>query len=144
MDPDLLVAIGLLILPNPTLTPGVSTPITQEKLCTTQWGKDARHVTPGMKRAVFKAYGLKGNDDPKCPCEIDHLISRELGGADVTKNLWPQPYKQVGLWNATTKDRVENRLHQEVCKGNIPLEQAQKEISTDYRIPYVRYFGTPK
>jgi hypothetical protein len=56
-------------------------------------------VTAAMKRKVFARYGLKGNTDRACKrdahgrrCEIDHSISRELGGADDVDNLWPQPY----------------------------------------------------
>lgn len=140
-----------LTLPDPLLTPGVvRTDIDQDNICATRWGKDARHVTAAMKREVFARYGLTGNDDPACirdkngrKCEIDHLISRELGGADDVDNLWPQPYGG-SPWNAVRKDKVENRLHKEVCAGAITLEDAQREISVDYRIPYIRYFGEPK
>lgn len=129
-------------LPDPKLTPGVATSITQAKICATKWGKDARHVTPAMKKQAFTEYGFtKLNKDPRCPCEIDHLISRELGGADDVKNLWPQSYQ--GPWNAHMKDRVENRLHVEVCKGNITLQDAQHDISTDWTKTYEHYFGAP-
>ena len=123
--------------------------LTQAKICKIKGGADARHVTAKMKADVFAAYGLSGNDDPACVrdkrgrrCEIDHLISRELGGADDVKNLWPEPYGTVP-WNATRKDRVENRLHKEVCAGKISLAEARKEIRTDWRVPYKRYFGNP-
>jgi hypothetical protein len=138
-----------LTLPDPDLTPGDSVKITLHELCTKKWGKDRRHVTAAMKREVFESYGLQckplfqGSHLPACKnWEVDHLQSRELGGADAVKNLWPQAYE--GEWNAHMKDRVENRLHKEVCTGNITLEQAQKEISTDWRIPYRRYFGSSK
>jgi hypothetical protein len=139
-----------LILPDLVLTPGVvRTDITADAVCRIRWGKDRRHVTAAMKREAFRRYGLTGNEDPACTrdkhgrkCEIDHLISRELGGADHVDNLWPQPYGGQP-WNAVRKDRVENRLHKEVCAGNITLEQAQEEIRTDYRVPYLRYFGEP-
>jgi len=130
-----------LILPNSELTPGVSRALTLKVICNTKWGKDARHVTAAMKKQVFESYGLSGNDDPKCiadknrrRCEIDHLISRELGGADDVKNLWPEPYG-TSPWNAALKDRVENRLHKEVCAGNISLKAARDEIKTDWRVP---------
>src|SRR6266853_718330 len=78
-----------LTLPDLSITPGVArTDITQKNICKTKWGKDARHVTAAMKRQVFENYGLSGNDDDACTpdahgrrCEIDHLISRKLGGA---------------------------------------------------------------
>ncbi len=138
-----------LTLPDPKLTPGVATSMTADIICKTVWGRDERHVTEEMKQSVFEAYGLTGDNDPACKkdshgrrCEVDHLISRELGGADDVRNLWPQPYG-TKPWNATRKDRVENRLHVEVCAGRLTLEQAQEQIGTDYRIPYVKYFGQP-
>lgn len=82
------------LLPNHQLTPGVArADLTLRKICT-KWGKDARHVSKAMKQQVFAAYGLTGNNDPACirdasgrRCEIDHLVSRELGGADNVRNL---------------------------------------------------------
>lgn len=138
-----------LTLPDLALTPGVASDLTVDEICARAWGRDARHVTAAMKRAVFARYGLTGNDDPACipdahgrRCEVDHLISRELGGADDIDNLWPQPYGGAP-WNAVRKDRIENRLHREVCERRITLALAQYEISHDYRIPYIRYFGHP-
>ena len=149
------VALALLVItimvavagevPDPELTPGACRTMTIKQLCETKWGKDRRHVTAAMKNEVFESYGLTGNRDQSCRCkrhfEIDHLCSRELGGLDVVSNLWPQCY--CGPNNAVMKDRVENKLHKEVCAGNISLEQAQKEIVEDWRIPYREYFGEP-
>jgi hypothetical protein len=130
-------------LPHTAITPGVvRNDLTVQQICTTKWGKDARAVTESMKRQVFNSYGYPlGNKDPRCPCEIDHLISRELGGADDVKNLWPQQY--FGQWNAHQKDRVENRLHVELCKGTVTLKDAQHDIATDWTKVFVRYFGLP-
>ncbi len=126
-------------LPNPELTPGVvRDDITVAKICATKWGKDKRHVTKAMRKVVLAAYGTLS-----CMSfELDHLISRELGGADHIDNLWPQCY--TGTWNAHMKDRLENRLHKEVCAGSILIEDVQEEIRSDWRIPYRRYFGEPK
>lgn len=139
-----------LTLPDPILTPGATVDISVEDICSRKWGKDARFVTKSMKVEVFRLYGMSGNGDESCEpdtkgrrCEIDHLISRELGGADHVLNLWPQPYG-TSPWNATRKDRVENRLHKELCMGKTTLTEARWWISTDYRVPYVRYFGQPK
>jgi hypothetical protein len=139
-------------VPDLTITPGVVRhDLTVEQICSTKWGKDARAVTTAMKREVFTSYDIKcrplhgkAKNIPACgKWEIDHLISRELGGADDVKNLWPQLYTGKP-WNARMKDRVENRLHKEVCAGTIMLEQAQEEIASDWRVPYRRYFGSPK
>ena len=141
-----LLPLALLLMaagpnsPDLSLTPGVATNLTKEQVCTKVWGKDVRHVTESMKRQVFHAYGFAhGNKDPRCPCEIDHLISRELGGADDVRNLFPQSY--TGPWNARMKDRLENRLHREVCKGSISLQDAQKAIVDDWQAAYRKYFG---
>ena len=84
-------------LPDLSKTPGVvRSGLSKAKICTIKWGKDERHVTASMKRQVFELYGYSGYDDSRCvpagkrTCEIDHLISRELGGADDVNNLWPQ------------------------------------------------------
>jgi hypothetical protein len=132
-------------LPNLKLTPGESRlDITADQICTIKWSEDARHVTAAMKRQVFAEYGLSGNHDPYCQpkgCEVDHLISRELGGADDVQNLWPQSYS--GPWNAHMKDRVENRLHKEVCSGFMTLDAARVAIVSDWTKVYRKFFGDP-
>ena len=137
-------------LPDLAKTPGVVRPgLTKAKICATKWGKDARHVTDAMKKQVFESYGYTGNDDPKCVpsgkqrCEIDHLISRELGGADDVKNLWPQPYG-THPWNAHHKDTLENRLNKEMCQGRITLKQTRDMLINDWRVAYRKYYGEPK
>ena len=71
------------------------------------------------------AYGIPGGEhhgycDVAQGCEVDHLISIELGGSNEKTNLWPQPYSGV-QWNAHVKDRLENFYHEQVCSGKIPL-----------------------
>jgi hypothetical protein len=132
-------------LPDLALTPGKVCLTDVAKICATKWGKDARAVTAAMKTAVFGAYQVSPAKrhlaNGKAAYEIDHLVSRELGGCDAAANLWPQPY--TGAWNAHLKDRVENRLHVEVCAGRLSLSQAQREIVTDWRVPWRRYFAAP-
>lgn len=150
----LLISVSLLgvtfhasaaTLPNLQLTPGVArTELTVQQICKTKWGKDTRAVTAAMKRQVFQEYGLTGNSDPFCRpkgCEVDHLLSRELGGADDVKNLWPQAYS--GAWNAHMKDRVENRLNKEVCAGRMTLDAARTGIIHDWTALYRQFFGDP-
>ena len=131
-------------LPNHKLTPGVARKMSVATICSTRWGRDRRHVTASMKRQVFVSY-----HSPKCApdshgrtIEYDHLISRENGGADAVKNLWPECYS--GRYGASVKDRLENRLHREVCAKHITLKQAQTWLQTDWRIAYRKYFGAPK
>ena len=95
-----------------------------------------------LKREVYRAYGMSVRAcHQACArgCEVDHLRSLELGGANTRANLWPQPY--CGPWNAIQKDTLENHLHKLVCAGEITLEQAQAEISMDWIAAYKRYIG---
>jgi hypothetical protein len=66
--------------------------------------------------------------------ETDHFVSLELAGSNSEKNLWPQPFS--GPWNAHQKDAVENYLHRQVCLGKMTLEEAQRQIRTDWRKVY--------
>lgn len=126
-------------MPDLALTPGVerSPQMTVAQLCATKWGEDHRAVTEAMKAAVYRSYGFSGTKDPRCipdhpgsptakTCEIDHLLSRENGGADDVRNLWPEPYG--GAWNAHDKDRLENALHADMCAGRKTLEQVHSAL----------------
>jgi hypothetical protein len=77
---------------------------------------------------VFAAYGIPLTD--RSHYEVDHLIPRELGGADDERNLWPQPW--TGTYNAHQKDRLENALHRAVCAGTVTLAHAQEAIRSDW------------
>ena len=122
-------------LPDPYLTPGATRQVSTHEVCRRGSSRDARHVTGAMRRQVFRRYGMpRGNHTGACRgaqgCEIDHLISLELGGANAITNLWPQPF--TGRWNARMKDRLELRLHQEVCTGALTMLAAQHVIRTDW------------
>lgn len=136
-----MIALLLLLaqLANPTRTPGVATALTTTEICSHKWGKDVRHVTLAMKKQVFAAYGIPWSQHAKY--EVDHLISRELGGADDVANLWPEPW--LGPWNAHQKDRAENATHRALCRGDIRLKDAQDQIATDWTVLYRRFVGAP-
>ena len=68
-------------------------------------------------------------------CELDHLISLELGGADTLDNIWPQCGPDGVALNSRyfkIKDSVENFLAAQVKAGTIQLADAQQCISTDW------------
>lgn len=141
-SPLRLLLLVLLTLPNPTLTPGVVRPLSTTQVCGTAWGKDARHVTLAMKKSVFARYGIPYEQHGQY--EVDHLVSRELGGADDADNLWPEPWyltvngKEMG---AHQKDRAENATHKAVCAGTITLAEAQRQIESDWTVLYRKFVG---
>ena len=58
--------------------------------------------------------------------ELDHLVPRCLGGADVIANLWPEP-----LGEAVDKDAAEARICRAVCTDHtMPLEAGQRFFTT--------------
>ncbi len=123
-------------LPDSNLTPGVILNVTKEDVCTPGYSKSIRNVPQSEKRQVYQEYNMQPDKSP-CPCEVDHLISLELGGSNDIKNLWPQPY--TGKWNAHMKDRLENWLHKQVCKGDMTLQETQEAIKNDWTKAYIKY-----
>lgn len=140
----LLISLAMLVSwgrdsPDLALTPGsIRASVTADIACSTKWGLDRRAVTETMKRQVAASYGIQrasivGSTIGLC-CEFDHLIPRELGGADVVQNLWPQRWVA-----AKKKDALENRLHALVCSGSMALADAQRMIASDWVSAYQMY-----
>jgi hypothetical protein len=136
-------------LPDKRLTPGAVRPLSHATICATIWSRDRRFVTARMKLGIYHTYGLIGPRDKQCVpdahgrrCEIDHLIPRSLGGADVPANLWPQPFG-TKPWNAARKDRLEVKLSKLVCSSKLKLASARRMLVKDYRIAYRRFIGNP-
>jgi len=136
-------------LPDPTITPGAVDPsATKDVVCVRGYtsgvkadGTKVRDVPERVKLQAYRNYGIEGNYkgycDLKVGCEIDHLISLQLGGSNDIKNLWPQSY--AGNWNAHIKDGLENTLRAKVCKGEISLQEAQKAISSNWIEAWKKY-----
>ena len=124
-------------LPDPTMTPGATLPVTTDDICVSGYTKLVRNVPIDMKRQVYTEYGITHHHPGDY--EVDHLISLELGGSNSLKNLWPQSYK-TRPWNAHVKDALENELHDEVCSGQIALPAAQHEIATNWIAAYKKHF----
>lgn len=123
-------------LPDPVCTPGsVNLIVTQANInstiCTSGYTKTIRppsSYTQSLKRQQIIAYGYL--DKNLSDYEEDHLISLELGGNPTDpKNLWPEPGASPNL-----KDSIENICHEKVCTGQISLQEAQKEIATNWKV----------
>ena len=136
-------------LPNPRLTPGaIYTAVTQDNLDQTicRRGGFTKSIRPPeeytskLKREQIRQYGY--SDYRMRDYEEDHLVSLELGGSPSSpRNLWPQPHHVAGGWGSYAKDKLENRLHKLVCRGQISLAQAQHEIATNWIEAYKKYIG---
>ncbi|HTS28845.1 MAG TPA: zf-HC2 domain-containing protein [Bryobacteraceae bacterium] len=139
-QPTLYARFVPISFPATELTPGVARAKTRDQVCRSNEGKN-RDVPAALRRRVFELYGMPGADP--MAYEVDYLISPALGGADDIGNLWPQSYAAT-IWNARVKDALEDRLHDLVCRGDVDLATAQREISTDWISAYKKYFHTDR
>lgn len=112
--------------------------VTAADVCHPGYARSVRHVSGKVKYRVYAEYGI--TDRRPGEYEIDHLISLELGGSNDIQNLWPQSF-DTQPWNAHVKDRLEDRLHAMVCRGEIGLKEAQRTIATDWIAAYKKYVG---
>lgn len=135
-------------LPDKKLTPGCTTNVHIRILLAHGYTATPgiRNVPEKVKRQVYAEYHVE-NIPGKC--EVDHLISLELGGCNSIENLWPQSYV-TPTWNAHTKDKLENRLaallRKELATNGEEaamemLHQFQKEIAEDWIACYKKHFG---
>lgn len=138
--PAMYARVVPMSFPASELTPGVARVKTRDQVCGANEGKN-HAVPPTLRRRVFELYGMAGVD-PRA-YEVDYLITPALGGADDIGNLWPQSYSAT-IWNARVKDALEDRLHELVCRGDVDLPTAQREISTDWISAYKKYFHTDR
>jgi hypothetical protein len=126
------------IRPDPLHTPGSCLPIPVHALCKPIHFQSISipSVPLAWRQLVCMQYGIVYSRYGKM-YKMDYLIPFELGGLNDINNIWPQPIR--GQWNCHDKNRLEKRLRELVCSGQLPLEQAQKEISTDWIAAYQKY-----
>lgn len=72
--------------------------------------------------------------------EEDHDVPLEVGGNPTdSQNLWPEPLH--GPWNAHTKDKLENLMHETVCAHQITLAEGQVAFLGDWIAAHQKYAG---
>ncbi|CAB4936841.1 unannotated protein [freshwater metagenome] len=125
-------------LPDGDCTPGTRFDgATKRRICTSGYARQVRNVPAAVKRRVYAMYGMSTGFDGTNG-QLDHLVSLELGGTNSMANLWPQAASRY--FGAKQKDRLENRLHDEVCAGRLTLRQAQLKEARDWVSAYRRRF----
>ncbi len=116
-------------LPDLACTPGAIFPdATKDKICVPGYSSSVRDVPQDEKDQVYAEYGITSHQPGQY--EVDHLVSLELGGSNDIANLWPEPADPRPGFHE--KDKVENYLHDQVCSGAMPLQQAQVQIATNW------------
>jgi hypothetical protein len=130
--------MATLTKPDPNLTPGAIVLVSQSEVCNGSIAND-RPVPVALRRKVFGEYGIKSAEPGAY--EVDHLITPALGGSDDIHNLWPQSNRAT-MWNAHVKDALEEHLRNMVCKGQLDLATAQRDMATNWIDAYKKYFHT--
>ncbi len=120
-------------LPDAACTPGAIFPTaTVGEICKPGYTTQVRDVPIEVKDQVYAEYGIASHEPGQY--EVDHLIALELGGSNDISNLWPEPADPRPGFHE--KDQLENYLHDQVCSGTLPLQQAQLEIATNWLAAY--------
>jgi len=127
-------------LPNPSITPGATLKVSKDDLCGPTRKEAEGNIPISLKTKVFQLYKIR--TEATAPQNIDHLIPISLGGSNAIENLWPQPLS--GEWNYNQKNQLERKLHRMVCKGELDLATAQRDISTDWVSAYKKYVAEPR
>jgi hypothetical protein len=116
--------------PDAGCTPGTRYRLVDKaRVCTPGYAGRVRNVPQSRKDAVYAAYGMTQHFNGRNG-EVDHLVSLELGGTNATANLFPEAASPTP--GSHEKDRLENRLHDDVCSGSISLRRAQRLIAGNW------------
>lgn len=95
-----------------------------------------RSVPQSEKSLVELEYGLPAKLYGRT-LEIDHIVSLELGGSNDIANLYPEEATfPNGSPGYHVKDKLENRLHDMVCAGQLSLRSVQRQIATNWEMLY--------
>lgn len=129
-------------VPDPACTPGATNPTVTVTVLRDPAFRTAcirQQVTTEQQKAqTYRWYVIPhpaNNTGGSQTCELDHLVSLELGGADTLDNIWPQcgpPGVPLAQRYFKQKDIVENYLAWRVRRGDMDLAQAQKGIATNW------------
>jgi hypothetical protein len=123
--------------PDPAKTPGHATSLVFRPEVAGLLGNAAPAVPEGVRREVFAAYGIPEGETKYVPCR---LIPPSLNGDDSPANVFP-----VTPWFWNLKARLDKELTTKVAAGAMTVEQAQKELMTDWIAAahrhYVRNYG---
>jgi hypothetical protein len=129
-------------LPDPACSPGAVNPtVTVAVLTATGFTTDClrdKATSANRKEVTYQWYKIPKpahNSGQGMVCELDHIISLEIGGADTLENIWPQcgPSRAV-LRNRffKQKDAVEHFLAGEVAAHRMALADVQRGIAEDW------------
>lgn len=126
-------------LPDPKCTPGAINPDVRQDtidqtICVPGWTSTIRppvSYTNKLKIRQIKEYGY--SDTNPHDYEEDHFLPLEAGGNSTDpRNLWPEPrYDDPGK-TSFDKDKIENRVKEAICSGQVTLADAQHAMLSNW------------
>jgi hypothetical protein len=120
-------------LQDPACTPGdIIKTATKAEICAPGYAGKVRNVPQSVKNLAYSSYGILSHKTGTY--EVDHLVSLEIGGSNDISNLWPEIATPKPGFHE--KDKVENYLHAQLCKGAMTLNQVQVAIATNWLAIY--------
>jgi len=127
-------------LPDRRCSPGAYYDrLSRSVICSPSFRTSAiRNVSQDEKFQVEQEYGMAPSYYGRT-IEIDHIVPLELGGSNDIANLFPEPGSGAASYHL--KDVLENKLHDLVCSGALPLHAAQRGIATNWEGLYRRFIG---
>lgn len=124
---------GRISRPDPRLTPGVVAETDRLAVC--QLPKRVRApLSRSDQQTVLDEYGISVKESRRYG--LDYLVPLQLGGAPVLANSWPVLIRGLGYHE---KESLNARLRIAVCRGDIPLDVAQKQIATDWFALWLKF-----
>lgn len=126
-------------LPDPKCTPGALNPdvrqdTIRQTICKPGWTSTIRppaSYTDKLKIQQIKQYGY--SDTNPRDYEEDHDLALEEGGNPTDpRNLWPEPHNGPAGTTSFDKDKVENRVKEAICSGQVTLADAQHAMLTNW------------
>lgn len=137
--PGLDAALEVHGTPPGALNDDVTQSNIDQTICVPGWTATVRPSTSysnGLKAKLLRDQGMPASYARKY--ELDHFIPLALGGHPrKPENLWLEPWD--GEWGARTKDRLEVKLKNLVCKGRLSLQRAQDEIRRNWIAAFKKY-----
>lgn len=131
--------VGLAFVPTEALNPDVRQETIQQTICVPGYAASVRpstNYTSGVKAKLLRDQGLPPTAAPDY--ELDHRIPLALGGHPRSlKNLELQAWE--GADGAKRKDRLERKLQQLVCAGQVLLNDARRDIYVDWTSAFPKY-----
>ena len=135
--PDFVMPLikGGISRPDRNLSPGDVTTTDANTVCALPTHGVRNPIPFATQTAVFDEYGYT-TPAQQHKYILDYLVPWDLGGALDEANIWPAAVRGTGFYEKIQTDHV---LRELVCRRALSLQQAQRDLETDWYAAWLRY-----